>query len=169
MQMNFAACDMRQIATSVERLLRPEAVRQQITLRLHMPARLPRVSADAERIQQVLINLVGNALKFTPAGGDVTIELRQRGERQAVEVAVSDSGPGIRLQDQERIFDEFAQIHRASQNQADRGSGLGLAIARRIVEAHDGQLHVESLPGQGSSFVFSLPCNTIDDRCMFHR
>jgi signal transduction histidine kinase len=157
MQMNLAPTELRQLITGVVRLFQHEVERRGITLKAHLPARLPRVMADAERIQQVLINLVGNAVKFTPAGGHITIGVRHRADHQAYEISVADTGIGIAAEDQARIFDEFAQIRRKNDQRHREGSGLGLAIARRIVQAHDGKLMVTSKPGKGSVFSFLLP------------
>lgn len=166
MQMSFAAADARQIVMSIERLFRQEAEDRGITMRVHIPARLPRVLLDAERLQQVLINLVGNAMKFTPAGGQVRISLRQLNRaatESALEFSVHDNGIGIAAEDQKRIFDEFAQVQRRSQPASvpsrirDKGFGLGLAIARRIVQAHDGILAVQSRLGEGSTFSVIVP------------
>jgi signal transduction histidine kinase len=163
MQMSFAPVDARQVVLAVERLLRHEAEIRRIKLHVQLPARLPRVMLDAERLQQVLINLVGNALKFTPAGGQVSISLRQINRASAeatLEVSVQDNGIGIAAEDQKRIFDEFIQLRRPAgslQAPKDKGFGLGLAIVRRIVEAHDGLLTVQSDPGRGSTFSASIP------------
>src|SRR5207248_6216706 len=156
MQMNLAPTDLRQVVFSVKRLFRHDAASRKVALRVEVPARLPRLSADAERIQQVLINLVGNALKFTPADGQIIISVRLTPDQQAVEIAVQDTGVGISPDDQARIFDEFAQARQARRHPGE-GAGLGLAIVRRIVQAHNGKLEVASTPGQGSTFRFSLP------------
>jgi signal transduction histidine kinase len=156
MKMNFAREDLRQVASGVVALLQPDARRRDIKLGLELPARLPRLALDAERIQQVLINLIGNALKFTKPGGVINVAVRQR-DSNAVEVSVRDTGIGISQKDQERIFDEFAQITRQAERRQREGSGLGLAIVRRIIEAHDGKVMVISAPGVGSTFTFTLP------------
>jgi signal transduction histidine kinase/DNA-binding response OmpR family regulator len=156
MKMNFARQDLRQVVSGVVALLQAEARRRSIRLGLELPTRLPRLVLDAERIQQVLINLVGNALKFTPAGGRITVAVRQR-DSATIEVTVSDTGIGIAPPDQARIFDEFAQINRQVERRQREGSGLGLAIAKRIVEAHDGTIAVTSVPNEGSTFSFTLP------------
>jgi signal transduction histidine kinase/HAMP domain-containing protein len=111
------------------------------------------VHGDERRITQVLLNLVGNAIKFTPAG-EVRIEVRQ--VDGLVRVAVIDSGPGIAAEDHERIFREFEQADTSS-TRTKGGTGLGLSIARRIVELHGGRIGVESEPGHGSTFWFTLP------------
>jgi signal transduction histidine kinase len=110
------------------------------------------VMADPERVDQVLSNLVGNALKFTPAGGQVVIAAsKQDGQ---VRFAVVDDGPGVPSDDAKRVFDRFWQAER----RGGRGSGLGLYIARGIVEAHQGRIWVDSEPGSGAAFCFTLPC-----------
>ena len=118
---------------------------------MEVPARLPKLVLDAERIEQVLVNLVGNALKFTPAGGSVVAwPCAILPETQSVQVSVRDTGIGIAPEAREKIFDEFAQIHQGMKKRQREGCGLGLAIARRIVEAHQGVLRggQRSRPGQ---------------------
>ncbi len=131
-------------------LVRMAAGARGISLEVDAQGGLPRVLADRDRVLQVLSNLLGNAVKFTPRGGRVT--LRAWGRKGEVEVAVSDSGPGIPPDHLPRVFDRFWQgdARRA-------GAGLGLAIARGIVEAHGGRIRVESSDGAGSTFAFTLP------------
>ncbi|HJS97753.1 MAG TPA: ATP-binding protein [Terriglobales bacterium] len=157
MKMDFVAADLRRLVNGVAALFHQEARSRRLHLRVELPARSPRVELDAERIEQVLINLVGNALKFTPAGGSIVIRVHLHPELRQVEIGVQDNGVGISPEDQKRIFDEFAQVRHAQAGSARDGSGLGLAIAKRIVEAHHGQLRVTSRPGQGSTFSFTLP------------
>jgi signal transduction histidine kinase len=109
---------------------------------------------DAERIVQVMSNLVGNALKFVPRGGKVVIKSEQRGSE--VVFSVADSGPGIVREDLDKLFEKFWQRRRSDR----RGVGLGLAIARGIVEAHGGRIWAESRVGVGSTFYFTLPVVT---------
>ncbi len=157
MRMNFAPTDARQLVNATVALFQHEARARKIHFGVQVPARLPRVSIDAERIQQVLINLIGNALKFTPEGGAITLSVRQRTEPPQIEIAVSDTGIGIAPEDQARIFEEFSRVRRDALHGAQRGAGLGLAISRRIVQAHDGAMQVSSKPGKGSTFTFTLP------------
>lgn len=126
------------------------AAAKSIRLEATAEVSLPRVLADRERIAQVFSNLIGNALKFTPSGGRVSV----RGWRATpgVRFAVEDTGPGIPPEDQEHVFDRFWQAQNARM-----GTGLGLSIAKSIVEGHGGSIRVESTPGQGSRFEFSLP------------
>ncbi|HKU20952.1 MAG TPA: ATP-binding protein [Terriglobales bacterium] len=157
MKMEFAASDLRRLVNGVVALFQQEARARHLRLNLELPARPLRVPMDAERIEQVLINLLGNAMKFTPAEGAITIRAHYQSELRQVEISVQDSGVGIAPEDQARIFDEFAQVRNAQADTSRNGSGLGLAIAKRIVEAHHGQLRVESTPGKGSTFSFTLP------------
>ena len=155
MKMDFARQDLLRVVSGVVALLQPDARRREIKLGLELPARMPRLMLDAERMQQVLINLVGNALKFTPPGGHIKVVVRQRDSK--VEISVIDTGVGISPEDRDHIFDEFAQVNRQAERRQREGSGLGLAIAKRIVEAHGGVILVTSQPGRGSTFTCSLP------------
>ncbi len=126
--------------------------RQELTVSL--PDDLPAVLADGDQISQVIVNLIGNAHKFTPAGGKVSVSVTAR--TNDVVVRIADTGPGIDKDDQERIFEPFAQINRMDAPGA-QGTGLGLAICRRIVDAHEGSLTVRSELGEGSTFSVSIP------------
>jgi PAS domain S-box-containing protein len=128
-----------------------QAASQKQTLACDCPPGLPPVTADRDRLSQVLSNLVGNAIKFTPEGGRVTIRA-SAADGEAV-VAVEDTGPGISAEDLPRIFDPYWQAGR----KARLGSGLGLTIAKGIVQAHGGRIWVESRTGEGSTFTFALP------------
>ena len=111
------------------------------------------VTGDERRVRQVVLNLLWNAVKFTPAGGAVNVSAsRVDGE---VRVSVADTGPGIDPEDQGRIFEEFQQA--AAGREQREGTGLGLALSKRLVELHGGRIWVESEPGKGSTFVFTLP------------
>jgi NtrC-family two-component system sensor histidine kinase KinB len=128
------------------------AQRKRIRLNVALPAQLPLILADGGMIERVLINLIDNALKFTPADNEVNISVEER--KDSLWVRVRDSGPGIPPEHQHQIFEKFARV----QGQVSVGGiGLGLAFCRLAVEAHGGRIWVESLPGQGSTFVFILP------------
>jgi len=115
---------------------------------------LPPAWGDEGRLRQVLMNLLTNALRYTPAGGRITIEAQPLGDQ--VQVSVRDTGVGIAPEDMPYVFDRFYRAEK-SRARADGGSGLGLAIARHLVEAHGGRIGVESEPGRGSHFFFTLP------------
>jgi len=155
MKMNFASADLNELISGVVALFHYEARKKGITLAAHTPARSAIVEIDAERIQQVLVNLVGNAMKFT-ADGEINIRVRLRPDH-TVKVSVSDTGIGISPEDQARIFDEFAQMRLHAVRRHRDGSGLGLAIVKRIVEAHDGTIGLTSELGRGSTFTFTIP------------
>jgi signal transduction histidine kinase len=154
MPMSFEPTDVRQLVNSTVTLFQNEANKRNLALSVHTPSRVPKVRLDAERIQQVLINLVGNAVKFTPDGGSIRVGLRHHAESQEIEISVSDTGVGIAPQDQSHLFEEFAQVRRS---RTGEGAGLGLAISRRIVEAHEGRIRVSSERGRGSTFQVLLP------------
>jgi signal transduction histidine kinase len=130
------------------------ADRQKIRIVGSADANIDPVAMDTMRIGRVLNNLIGNALRYTPAGGQ--IEVRARRTPRGVEVSVSDSGEGIPIEDQSKIFERFYRGEK-SRSKATGGSGLGLAISRGIVRAHGGDILVESKPGKGSCFTFYLP------------
>lgn len=140
------------LAEGAARRLAAQAERAGLRLVLAVPPDLPPVLADRERIERVLINLLHNAIKFTPPGGQVTISACRAGEW--VVVAVADTGVGIAPEDLPRIFERF---YKADRSRATSGAGLGLAIARQIVLAHGGRIWAESEPGRGSIFRFTLP------------
>ena len=123
-------------------------------LSAEFPAPFPLVPADAARIEQLLNNLIGNALKYSPDGG--AIRVTGRALPDAVEITVSDEGIGIPLEEQSRVFERFYRIDDALSRRA-QGSGLGLYIAKAIVEAHGGRIWVRSAPGRGTAFSFTLP------------
>jgi signal transduction histidine kinase len=114
---------------------------------------LPPGHGDEHRITQVLLNLVGNAIKFTETG---EVAINASAQNGAFTVAVRDTGPGIAKADQTKIFEEFQQADNSSTRNKG-GTGLGLAISKRIVEMHGGRIWVESMEGQGSTFSFTLP------------
>jgi signal transduction histidine kinase len=126
-----------------------EAKRQ--TLEVDLSSSLPEVVVDGPRIGQVMSNLLGNAIKFTPEGGAIRVAVRQQGN--AVVVSIADTGPGIPPEHLSRVFDRFWQ----PQETRHIGSGLGLSIAKGIVEAHGGTIWAESQLSKGSSFYFTLP------------
>ena len=132
-------------------MVRPLALEKGLALRTDLSAPLPAVRSEKERVLQVVSNLLGNAIKFTPPAGTITVQASALpGE---VSFAVRDTGPGIQPMQLSHIFDRFWQARAA----ARAGAGLGLAIAKGIVEAHGGRIWVESKPGAGATFHFTLP------------
>ena len=143
----------------VAELMRPEAARRQIQLSWSCEPDLPPARVDDQRIVQVLTNLVGNALKFTPLGGQVRLHAgRHPDQPRELRVSVSDTGPGIPPEHRERIFERLHQLDPPGADGAARaGLGLGLYICRELVKLHGGRIWVESEPGRGSNFLFTLP------------
>ncbi|MDX1663090.1 MAG: ATP-binding protein [Candidatus Promineifilaceae bacterium] len=139
------------VLPTLERL-QPQIERQRLTVELDLPDELPPVLMDAGRIQQVMLNLVHNAIKFTPPQGTISVRARERDGM--VEVQVRDTGPGIPPGDLDRIFERFYKTDRA---RSSGGTGLGLAIARHLVQAHGGEIWARSHSQGGSSFYFTLP------------
>ena len=134
------------------RMFEVEASQRRVHLEASAPPELPPILVDASRILQVLGNLLNNALKFTPDNGRVVVGAEGKGN--SVVFFVSDSGPGIPLADQPRVFDRYWHSRRTANK---RGTGLGLSIAKGIVEAHGGRIWIESTPGEGATFLFSVP------------
>jgi two-component system phosphate regulon sensor histidine kinase PhoR len=136
---------------AVERM-RLQAERAGLALSLELPEGLPAVLADRGRMEQVLVNLLHNAIKFTHPGGTIRVSAKQQGDW--VIFAIHDSGIGIQPDDLARIFERF---YKADPARSGGGTGLGLSIARHLVEAHNGRIWAESQPGMGSTFFFTLP------------
>jgi signal transduction histidine kinase len=149
-----APVEMEALLTGVVQRMAPQAQAAGVTLELD-PAPLPVISGDGDRLAQVFNNLVDNALKFTPPGGKVSIAPRLL--PGAIEISVSDTGPGIPQAALEHIFDRFYQVDPSRSGGAKRGSGLGLSIAREIIRAHNGKISGRSVEGQGSQFIVWLP------------
>jgi len=152
MELQPAPTDLRFVLQNSVSLVRERATRQGISLDIDVDSTIGTIEADERRVKQILFNLLSNALKFTPAGGRVTLTATGIGD--VVQISVRDTGIGIRREDQDRIFEEFQQ---AGPGKAVEGTGLGLALAKRFVEMHGGRIWVESDVGTGSSFTFTLP------------
>jgi signal transduction histidine kinase len=149
--LQLAQYRLEELFAEAERLLRPAAEAREIDLRFAASERVPPLRVDGARVIQVLSNLVGNAIKFTPEGGRVTVACATAGED--VELTVADTGPGISAAQLPHLFGAFWQ----ARGDDRRGVGLGLWIARSIVEAHGGRIRVDSREGQGTLFGFTLP------------
>jgi signal transduction histidine kinase len=134
-------------------LVKERAGRRGIALALDVDPALGEIVGDERKIKQVLLNLLSNAVKFTPEGGRISLKAAPRDG--AVEISVADTGIGIAPEDQAAIFEEFRQV--GSDERKREGTGLGLTLAKKFVELHGGRLWVESEPGHGSIFSFTLP------------
>jgi signal transduction histidine kinase len=135
--------------------LRPVAAEKVIELESAVPRKSILVLADRDKINQVLMNLIGNAIKFTPVQGRVTVSTSTNGDEN-VQVSVSDTGPGVPPDETDKIFAKFYQVAKLNGTNP-KGTGLGLAIAKALVELHGGHIWVESEPSRGSTFCFTLP------------
>ncbi|HEX6626940.1 MAG TPA: HAMP domain-containing sensor histidine kinase [Gemmatimonadaceae bacterium] len=151
MKLDFEDVSVASLIEQTAEMFQPTAVEKGVTLTAEACPPELMVRADAERIMQVLSNLVGNALKFVPHGGTVVLRCRNLGTEAMF--TITDSGPGIAPEDLGRLFEKFWQRRRTDK----RGVGLGLSIARGIVEAHSGRIWAESTIGVGSTFYFTLP------------
>jgi GAF domain-containing protein len=141
------------IAQTVRSTLEPLAADKKLAFKVEVASQLPPGRGDGRRLTQVLINLVGNAIKFTDVG---EVAIKAQANNGSFYVAVRDTGPGISAADQAKLFQEFQQADNAITRKKG-GTGLGLAISKRIIEMHGGKIWVESQPGQGSTFAFTLP------------
>jgi two-component system clock-associated histidine kinase SasA len=126
---------------------------KQLTLDVDLPQDLPQVYADEELIRQVLVNLLDNAVKYTPEGGKISLSILHR-TMQKIQISICDTGHGIPEAKKERIFESHVRLQR---DEGAEGYGLGLSVCHKIITAHYGQIWVDSVPGQGSCFHFTLP------------
>lgn len=132
--------------------LQAQADRAGISLNINIQQRMPQALGDLDRVEQVLLNLVHNAIKFTPSGGTVSVSADSYNDM--IRVSIKDTGVGIAADDLPRVFERF---YKADKARSGGGTGLGLAIARHIIEAHGGEIRAESTEGKGSTFTFTLP------------
>jgi two-component system phosphate regulon sensor histidine kinase PhoR len=151
-KLKLESVNINSLIEEVATRLNHQAERQQVSLSTKLSSDLPLIQADKERIQQVTVNIVHNAIKFTPSCGRVVISTKHSGE--SVTAQVSDTGIGISKDDLPHIFERF---FKADKSRSTSGTGLGLAIAKHIVQTHGGSIWVESEEGKGSTFSFSLP------------
>jgi len=157
MGMKLEELDLRVSIDFVLSSLKSQADGKSIHLKMEVPKDLPFAYGDREKVEQMLINLIGNAIKFTPEGGKVFVSARLLDKtKNAVGISVQDTGIGIREDQLGKVFEKFHQVGRPLHHSAS-GTGLGLAITKGLVEAHQGQIWVESELGKGSTFTFTLP------------
>jgi len=153
LELELSDYSVQDIAQTVRSTLEPLAADKKLAFKLEVVPELPPGRGDGRRLTQVLINLVGNAIKFTDAG---EVAIKAEANNGSFYVSVRDTGPGISAADQAKLFQEFQQADNAITKKKG-GTGLGLAISKRIVEMHGGRIWVESQPGEGSTFAFKLP------------
>jgi NtrC-family two-component system sensor histidine kinase KinB len=152
MEMEFESISLQALSQNVATLLKAQVEEKGVDLLLELPQDLPPVRADATKVSWVLTNLISNALRYADRGGHIRVSAEQLAPY--VHLYVSDDGPGIPFEEQSRIFDKFVQI---KSDKALGGTGLGLTICKEIVRAHGGTIWVDSTPGEGSTFTFTLP------------
>jgi signal transduction histidine kinase len=165
-QMKFerAPFDLMEVVSIALSTIAPHARGKKLHLTCTLPDDLPRLYGDRDKVRQVLLNLLGNAVKFTPEGGAIDIggEIYVDAEKPMVKVSVKDSGIGVAREHHQRVFDPFYQVDNSSTREYG-GTGLGLNIVRRFVEAHAGSVWVESEEGKGATFFFTLPVAPVSD------
>ena len=154
LQLHCAEVTLQTIIEEVAQPLQALAAAKSIRIELDLPESDLPIMADRDRIIQVLTNLIGNAIKFIPVGGWIRVELTD--QPTEVEIAVHDNGPGLTPEEMKKVFDRFVQIHKIA-GAGEHGTGLGLTIAKNLVEMHHGRIWIESVPGCGCCFRFTLP------------
>jgi len=155
-EMKYTKQDIHVIIENIKDLLTPQMREKNIQFAAEIPPGLPQVSIDANQIERVFINLVSNAIKFTPEKGQITITADK--EKDEIKFTVSDTGIGIKKEDQEKLFAEFYRADNEI-NQVVKGTGLGLSLVKKIIEAHGGKVWLTSKMNEGSHFFFTLPIN----------
>jgi two-component system phosphate regulon sensor histidine kinase PhoR len=154
MEMDFEPLEILPIARRCFNVLRRSADDKSIAIKIDVPSGLAKVRGNEKLLAQVFLNLLDNAIKYTAPGGVITIHASP--EDGAVRVDISDTGMGISEKDLPRIFERFYRVDKARSRESG-GTGLGLSIVKHIIQAHDGQIRVQSKPGIGSTFSFSIP------------
>jgi PAS domain S-box-containing protein len=155
MPLNLTTFRIPQLVDEVMSELEPIIKRSNLAVRSSMPRTLPTLKSDRQKVKQIVLNLLSNALKFTPAGS-VTIGAAYDGKGKSVGISVTDTGVGIRLEDQAKVFEDFRQLD-SSPARGYGGTGLGLSICRRLAQMLGGSIDLQSQPGQGSIFTLRLP------------
>jgi len=158
LSLNRESCDLGQLVKMSAGGLTKVAEDKAIEIVVDLEETLPQVMVDEDRIRQVLVNLLANAVKFSASGRQVTVRARMTGA--AVLVSVADQGPGIPLELRDKVFERFFQIRH--EGSATQGTGLGLAIVQEIVEAHGGRVWIDEAEGGGTIVCFTLPTGMSD-------
>jgi signal transduction histidine kinase len=155
MPLNLAAFKIPELVEEVMSELEPIIRRSNLTVRADMPRALPALKSDRQKVKQIVLNLLSNALKFTPAG-TVTIKASYDAQNRTIAIAVADTGVGIAVEDQAKVFEDFRQLD-SSPARGYGGTGLGLSICRRLSQMLGGTIELESTSGRGSTFTLLLP------------
>jgi signal transduction histidine kinase len=153
-ELDIAPFNVPQALENAMILIRERAMRRSVKLELTIDAGIGEITGDERKFKQIMLNLLSNAVKFTPQGGRVGVHAARSGAE--LRIAVSDTGAGISAEDQRSLFEAFRQVGKDRARKAE-GTGLGLALTRKFVELHGGRIWIESEPGKGSCFSFSLP------------
>jgi two-component system, sensor histidine kinase and response regulator len=156
MQLENSEVSVKRLVDSAVNLVVALADEKSLMLLWDTAAELPALHADERKLHRVLVNLLGNAIKFTPAGGTVTVKARLGDDQQSVVFSVTDTGEGIPAESFDRIFEKFGQVETREGGRTN-STGLGLTFCKHTVEAHGGSIRVESEPGRGSTFSFAIP------------
>jgi signal transduction histidine kinase len=154
MRLDITSINLRGLIDELRETMEPLAREKEIRLDDKLPPDLPLVEADRTKLRRILVNLLSNALKFTPKGG--LVQIRAEGLDGRVRLSVADTGVGIAPEDVARLFDKYEQA-RSRATRGEKGTGLGLYITKQLVELHGGEINVDSTPGHGSTFSFTLP------------
>ncbi len=149
--------DLSELTRRIAANFQPQLDERHVKLLIELPERLPPIEIDADRIGQVLLNLLSNAQRHTPAEGKITVAVKEAPSE--LQISITDTGPGIAPEDLPYVFERFWRADKSRSRQSG-GSGLGLAIAKQLVEAHGGKIWAQSQPGQGTTFTFTLPKST---------
>jgi len=153
LQLQLEPVDMKSLILGTCMQISPLLRSRQQTLNTDLPDSIPIIHGDGQRLEQVLLNLMTNAAKFTPEGGNITVQVRK--QDTGLVVGVHDDGIGIAKEEQDRLFKPYSRL--SSDRQRHPGLGLGLALAKQVVELHGGRIWVDSEPGKGSTFSFFIP------------
>lgn len=153
-QMEIREISVKDMLDSIIDIITPQLKEKNISLKINIKTKSDKIKADSSQMERVFLNLLGNAVKFTPEKGKITISCRD--EKDFVEFTVEDTGIGIPKQDLQKVFEEFFRSDNAL-DQKVKGTGLGLSLVRKIVEAHKGKIWVESELGKGTKFTFTVP------------
>jgi two-component system phosphate regulon sensor histidine kinase PhoR len=154
MKLEFEPLEILPIVNRCVNVLRKSAKDKSLSVKLDIPANLLKVLGDHKRLSQVFLNLLDNAIKYTPEGGSITVNATSK--ENIVQVDISDTGIGISEKDMPRIFERFYRVDKARSRELG-GTGLGLSIVKHIIQAHNGQIWVQSMLSRGSTFSFTIP------------